>query len=166
MEQETRQYPNGFKVAIIKKEDLIKTIEDNIIDKNVAYELINSLSCDIAKNIEEERWTSVPYMFTLQPNLLKRINDKNKEVIDDARNVLSKEDYIIFKKDLNKFTTEQIRLERVSKYKASMFASKNTWLYRKFLTHGNSFATCMCYFLSCMKPTIDYRDIVYGEGKF
>lgn len=164
MAQETRQFPHGLEVNIVRKEDILKTIDENIIDKNVAYELINTLSFDIAKNITNGKWTGIPYIGNIRPNMLKKIRDANKDIIADAKEVLTKEDYVVFKQQLNRFTAEQIKAERISRYKASMFASKNKWLYKQFAKHSEEYAICKCYFLSCCNTTSPYYMYLYGKS--
>ena len=46
-ELEVRKFPamGGYDVTIVNKNDILKTIDDNIIDKEIAYEIILSKIC-------------------------------------------------------------------------------------------------------------------------
>lgn len=71
-DKDTRKFPRGYDVTIVRKEDVLEAIDDNIIDKEVALDLIKQLELDASNFIKEGRWTSLPFIGTIRYNENKK----------------------------------------------------------------------------------------------
>ena len=74
-DKNTRKFPRGYDVTIVRKEDVLEAIDDNIIDKEIALDLIKQLELDASNFIKEGRWTSLPFIGTI------RYNENKKAII-------------------------------------------------------------------------------------
>ena len=97
-ELEVRKFPamGGYDVTIVNKNDILKTIDDNIIDKEIAYEIITSLELSCQKYVSAGDTAGIPYIGKIKERLTAAIARENKEALNDAREVLDKEHYIAF----------------------------------------------------------------------
>lgn len=124
---------NGYDIKVVRKTDIIKCIDENILDKDVMLALISQLEVDASTFLSEGRWTSLPYLGTLRKNKFKEIinSEENKELILAAKENLDKDKYIVFRKDLRDDITKRIRRERIFNYTVSKFVTKNKVFYNK-----------------------------------
>ena len=125
------KFPGGYDVTVVNKDDILKCIDDNIIDKEVAYALIENCEYNIAKFINEGRWTSVPYIGTIRvpPRVQLALSPEQKDARRYARENLNTEDYLIFKKQLDVENKNKVKLERYYKYVVSINANKHKILF-------------------------------------
>ena len=141
--------PNGgYDVKVVRKEDIIKCIDDNIIDKDIMLEFINQFEVDAITFLGQGRWTSLPYIGTLRRNQFKEIiNSKEiKELDEAARETLDKSKYILFRKNLKDDIAKAIKRERIYKYMLSQVVKKNKEFYNYLLnTRGEYIARIVCF---------------------
>lgn len=71
-DKNTRKFPRGYDVTIVRKEDVLEAIDDNIIDKEIALDLIKQLELDASNFIKEGRWTSLPLLVLLDIMRIKK----------------------------------------------------------------------------------------------
>lgn len=161
----TRKFPHGNDVIILKKDDILKTIDANIIDKDVALAIVNQLSCDIAKNIVEDKWTGIPYIGNVRYNSMAKLIKNHTDIMNDAKSVLSKDEYVVFKRNVLKQTSNEAKLGRVSKYQASMFVREHPKCYRSWIAKGEAYADCKAYFLSNLTACQTDYSYLYAESE-
>lgn len=149
----------GYDVKVVRKEDIVKCIDDNIVDKDIMLEFISQLEVDATNFLSEGRWTSLPYIGTIRKNKYKEIiNSKEyKELDETAKENLDKNKYLVFKKDVRRDIAIHLKYERLYRYNTSIIAKKN----RKFFNYlverkGDAVARLICYSLL-------YDVDIYGE---
>lgn len=139
----TRMFPNGYEVVVCKKEDILQTIDDSIIDKEVAYALIEQLEVDAANFLKEGRWTGIPFIGNIRIPKARQIleSDETQALVDEAKELLDSNKYILFRQQLGKEIGKQVKQERYYKYITSMAVSNNRKLYKKLCeTKGEHYA--------------------------
>ena len=99
-DKNTRKFPRGYDVTIVRKEDVLEAIDDNIIDKEIALDLIKQLELDASNFIKEGRWTSLPFIGTIRYNENKKAIIDNIDVVRQAEKTMSKQEYVMFRKKL------------------------------------------------------------------
>ena len=94
-ELEVRKFPamGGYDVTIVNKNDILKTIDDNIIDKEIAYEIITSLELSCQRYVAAGDTAGIPYIGKIKERLTAAIARENKETLDDAKEALDKKRY-------------------------------------------------------------------------
>ena len=140
----------GYDVRVARKEDIIKCIDENILDKEVMLAFINQFEVDATNFLSQGRWTSLPYIGTLRKNQYKEaLNSKeNKELIETAKENLDKNKYLLFRKNLRDDTARAIKRERLYKYILSQVVTKNKDFYDYlFKTKGELKARVICHSL-------------------
>ena len=146
------KYPNGgYDVVVCRKQDILDCIDDTIVDKDVALAVIEQCEFAAAGYIKENRWTGIPFIGNIRvPKNTQLINTPEQQsLIKDAREVLDKESYILFRRQLNTENTKHIKFERYYKYITSIYVNKNKALYRKLCkTKGEVYARLYCYSLA------------------
>lgn len=146
---DTIKMPNGgYNVKVVRKEEILKCIDANILDKEVMLEFINQFEIDATNFLSQGRWTSLPYIGTLRKNQYKEaLNSKEVLELDQAaKENLDKDKYLLFRKDLRNDIAKSIKRERLYKYILSQVVKKNkdfyNYLYNK---KGELYARVICY---------------------
>lgn len=134
--KETFNYPNGgFEFTVVRKEDILETIDANIKDKEVILEIIKNLEVDATNFINKGRWTGIPYLGSIKFKKGKLMNRQKEqaELIDEAFNTLNKKDYYLFRTKLAQDNDRIIRTNRYYSWITSMAAHRNNKLYKKLV---------------------------------
>lgn len=127
--------PNGgYEVVVLKKQDILKTIENTIVDKDVLREFITNLEIDEEKFMREGQWIGVPFMGNIKINEVRKkfATKEIQDVIANARNTLDRDKYLLFRKELKSQISTDLAQNRTNAYRRSINIRKNRYLYRKF----------------------------------
>lgn len=165
-ELETRKFPMGYDVTVVRKADVLACIDDNIIDKDVALELITELEVEANQFISEGKWTGIPYIGTFRRNEASLNIRANKELLEEAANNLDKERYILFRKQIAVDGHIRFKKSRYFNYMLSCSVNKNKRVYEKIAKEkGTNYAAIR--FFSITNLTIMNGDSVihdyYGQ---
>lgn len=150
------RFPKGYDVKILRKEDVLASIDANIIDKDVALEIVKRCEVDAANFIREGRWAGIPFVGAIRipKTKLALISDKTKELLDEAKQTLEHDKYLLFRHTIASDIGRQVKIERYYKYIVSKFVGKNSKLFKKLsIKHGDSYARLICYTLSDVSPS-------------
>ena len=146
---DTLKFPNGgYDVTICRRQDIIDCIDKNIVDQDIALAVINHCEFQAASFIKEGRWAGIPFIGNIRvPKTVQMIrSDEQKALIEDAKEQLGKERYIMFRKQLNKENAKQIKHNRYYKYITSIAVNNNRKLYKKLCaTKGEVYARLFLY---------------------
>lgn len=161
----------GNDVVIFRKKDILDCIDANITDKEVLDEIITQCEFDAQNFIEEGRWTGIPYMGNIRLNPInKKLRSlETVNLINDAKEVLPKEEFLLFKSQLTKDTAKHIKAERIYNYMLSRAVIKHRRYYDKaYATKGMTYARLSTYLLSTAKPhrPLDEEDFALEEEIF
>lgn len=158
-DKNTRKFPRGYDVTIVRKEDVLEAIDDNIIDKEIALDLIKQLELDASNFIKEGRWTSLPFIGTIRYNENKKAIIDNIDVVRQAEKTMSKQEYVMFRKKLVTDNLIENKYLRHYNYLVSMSITDNRKLYNYYVeNYGESYARLMMYFFrtfTCIEETIE-----------
>ena len=147
-DKNTRKFPRGYDVTIVRKEDVLEAIDDNIIDKEIALDLI-----------KQGRWTSLPFIGTIRYNENKKAIIDNIDVVRQAEKTMSKQEYVMFRKKLVIDNLIENKYLRHYNYLVSMSITDNRKLYNYYVeNYGESYARLMMYFFrtfTCIEETIE-----------
>lgn len=146
---ETYKFPNGnTTVTVYKKQDILKTIEENIIDKEVALAIVERCEVDASIFLKQGRWTGIPFIGNIRipKNRQMQMTEEQQALIKDAKENLDTNKYVLFRSQLGKENTKRIKQERYYRYITSMAVSKNKKLYKKLCQEkGECFARLFLY---------------------
>lgn len=161
------KFPNGgYEVTVRKKEDILKTIDDNIVDKDVAMAVINQLEVDAANFIQEGRWTGIPFIGNIRIPKARQIieSDETQALIKEAKETLDAHKYILFRTQLGKETSKKVKQERYYKYITSIAVSHNRKLYERLCRERGEYYARIYMFASYNITGVDNEyEINYGE---
>lgn len=132
---EVRKFPamGGYYVTVVNKNDILKTIDDNIIDKEIAYEIITSLELSCQKYVSAGDAASIPYIGKIKERLTSAIARKNKEALNDAKEVLDREHFIAFKHALFDDERKCYKCNRVYKLETIHVVHRNRRQYWNYV---------------------------------
>lgn len=132
---ETFKFPNGYDVPVYRKQDILKAIDDNIIDKEIALSIVEQCETDAIDFLNKGVWAGIPFMGNIKANEFARsMQDEDiKKLIEAAETTLKNKEYILFRKQLNKNKADKIKLERVYKYVTSIAINTNKILYKRIV---------------------------------
>lgn len=160
----TLKFPGGFDVTVVERDDILQTIDDNIIDKEVLLELLSNLESDMYQGLKEGKWVGVPFLGNIRvPKYLQVIrSEEAQELIEEARINLNPEKYRVFRRNLGRYVTTQINNDRFYNYTISINVNryKNYYKYIKRVYNRYSVrfyiysASSLDYFLS---GTVSYE---------
>ena len=127
------KFPNGYDVTVLRKEDVIKSIHDNIIDTDIALAIIEKLEIDSSAFLKQGRWVGIPFMGNLRIPPIKKLtmDDEHQALVQEAREKLDSRRYILFRKELAAKDAKTVKKERYFKYVVSLIASRNKKLYQE-----------------------------------
>lgn len=126
-------FPGGYEVKIYKKEDILKSINDNIIDKDIAYEIIEQCEKNAAEYIKKGRWAGIPFIGNIRipKTLLAKETDEYKDAIEDAKLTCDNYQFVAFRKQLNFKNYLAEKHHKYFLYVVSMQINKNKVLYKR-----------------------------------
>ena len=145
------KFPKGYDVVVCRKEDIINCIEDNIIDKDVAFAVIDKCEKDIADLLTKGKWVGIPYLGSIRvPDSINTLySEETKQLEESAKETLTEEQYAIFKKDLRIGIKKSTNSKRYINYITSKFTNRNRSFYKKLCnTKGELYAKCLAYTLT------------------
>lgn len=161
---DTLKFPNGYDVTVVRKQDIIDCLDANVIDKDVVLAVISQCEIDAANFIQEGRWTGIPFIgsIKLPKRILKLRSQEIKDLIDEAKNTMDREKYMVFRQNLETDIKIEEKQERFYRYIVSHFVNNNRKFYNKLVKqHGEKRAQFICWTLSNLtnippKENIDY----------
>lgn len=149
------QFPRGgYEVEVLRKEDILNTIEDCIIDKEIALDIIKKCEQDAIDFLKKGEWVSIPFIGSIKiPDTVKLMSDnKTKELLESAEEELDKQKYILFRRSLANDVGKRVKINRYQNYMTSKFVTNNKQLYKKLVKDfGEHIAKFLCYTLHNMQ---------------
>ena len=142
------KFPNGYDVTICRKKDIIECIDKNIIDKDIALAIVDSCEYNVAEFIRQGRWAGIPFIGNIRvdKNYEMYQTDEQQALIQEAKEQLDKEQYLLFRKKLTKENIKRIANDRYYRYVTSMAVTNNRKLYKKLCeTKGEVYARLFLY---------------------
>lgn len=156
----TYKFPNGgYDVTVLKKQDILDCIDDNIIDKEVALAIVEQCEIDAANFLMAGRWTGIPYLGNIRiPKFRQILNSpETRALIAEAKENLDADKYILFRSNLAAEAAKHSKMERYFRYEVSKFVTKNMQFYRTISErHGNNFAYVLMFTLREMTIVDEY----------
>lgn len=144
------RFPNGYDVRVLRKRDVLNTIDDNIIDKDIALEIVKCCEIDATNFLKEGRWAGIPFVGNIRipKHVQTLISDETKALFADAKENLDPDTYLLFRKSYAKEVKKKESHERYYKYAVSKFVGKNTKFFRLVSKqHNDAYARFLCYTL-------------------
>lgn len=145
---ETYKFPGGYDVQVLKKNDIINCINENIIDKEIALAIVEQCEVDAANFLKEGRWTGIPFIGNIRIPKNKQLEQSPEQqaLIEEAKATLDSNKYVIFRSQLSKENNKRVKQERYYKYIVSMAITKNRRLYKKLCSEkGEVYARLYLY---------------------
>lgn len=146
---ETFKFPHGgYDVTVLRKQDILNCIDQNIIDKDIALTIVEQCEMDAANFIREGRWTGIPFMGSIRYPKAKQMADDpvQQALIEEAKATLDRQQYIIFRRELTTENAKYIKNTRYYNYIVSTAVTKNRLLYKKLCaTKGELYARIFLY---------------------
>jgi hypothetical protein len=130
---DTYKFPGGTDVKIVRKEDIIETINCNIVDKEIALAIVKQCEVDAANFLRKGRWTGIPFIGSIKvPDVVRMSNTpEQKELIKDAAETTTNEQFVMFRRELAYSNEKRAKATRYYNYVLSMAVSKNRNLFKK-----------------------------------
>lgn len=143
------KFPGGYDVKVVKKQDIIKCIDDNIVDKAVAMAIIDQCEIDIANFIKQGKWTGIPFMGNIRIPEVRKLfhSEEQQELLKEASENLDKEKYVLFRRQLSAENAKKVKNQRYFNYITSIQANKHRKEYRKLCDEkGEHYAKLKMFF--------------------
>ena len=148
--EETYKFPGGNDVKVVRKQDIVDCINTNIVDKEVALAIVQQCELDAANFLSQGRWAGIPFMGNLRVSKVAQLqkSKEQQEIINIARETVSKEEYVLFRRNLAYDNDRRIKAQKYYNYVLSMAVSRNRPLFKKLCKEkGISYAR-IHFFLS------------------
>lgn len=133
--QDSYKFPNGNDVKVIRKQDVVDCINCNIVDKEVALAIVQQCEMDAANFLRQGRWTGIPFIGSIRVSKVSKLEQspEQKELIETARNTLTKEQYVLFRRNMAHDNARRVKAQKYFNYVLSMAVSKNRPLFIKLV---------------------------------
>lgn len=125
--KEQYKFPNGYEFTVVNKEDIINTIEDNIVDKELMFDLITEMENTALSFIEAGHWTGIPFLGNVRvsPYTKELRHKETKELLTAAKRTLPKEEFYVFNRNVGKEIIHKQNINRRYRYEVSKIISKH-----------------------------------------
>lgn len=148
-ELETRKFPNGgYDVTVVRKSDVLKCIDDNIIDKDIAMIIVTQCELDAIDAIRNGKIASIPHIGTIRYNEYAKINKDNKEILATAANEMDKERYLLFRKQVFEDGYKTLKYTKYFNYCVASVIRRNKTKYFKLVEKYGSNETRLHFFFA------------------
>lgn len=151
---DTFKFPDGYDVTVCRKQDILDCLDANITDKDVVLAVIEQCELDASNFLREGRWTGIPFVGNIRIPKAKQImqSDETKALLDDARDTLDKDKFILFKRELRASINQSVKTDRFYRYMTSQFVTKNQRFFKNISAErGDTYARILCYTLIDME---------------
>ena len=131
--QNTYKFPGGKDVKIVRKEDIINTINTNIVDTEVALAIVKQCEIDAVNFMKKGRLTGIPFMGTIKvPDTIKMSQTKEqKDLIIAAMENTTNEQFVMFRRNLAYDNKVKIKARKYYNYVLSLSVAKNRNQFKK-----------------------------------
>ena len=158
---EVRKFPpEGYEVTVLRKQDVLKCIDDNIIDKEIALDIVRRCEIDATNFLKEGRWAGIPFLGNIRiPKIVQTfMSEETQKLMQEAKETLDEHKYLLFRKEFASNAVKQEAHERYYKYELSKFIGKNLNFFRKrSARHGDRLARVLCFTLRNMTIATEYN---------
>ena len=115
---DTLRFPGSNDIKVVRKEELIETINTNIVDKDVALAIVKQCEIDAANFLKSGRWTGIPFMGSIKvPDTVRMARTpEQKQLIEDAYHTVTNEQFVMFRKNLAYDSEKRVRANRYFNY--------------------------------------------------
>lgn len=159
---EVRRFPpEGYEVTVLRKQDVLKCIDENIIDKEIALDIVRRCEIDATNFLKEGRWAGIPFLGNIRiPKIVQTfMSEETQKLIAEAKENLDENKYLLFRKEFAKDAMKQEDKERYYKYELSKFIGKHIGFFRKHARkHGDKLARVICFTCRNMTNAIGYYE--------
>lgn len=141
-------FPGGYEVNIVRKQDILDCIEDSIFDKEVAVEIINQLSIDIQRIVEEGGWAGVPFVgsFYVKQGTVIEQGEENQAILNAAKEQMQGAEFVAFRRQLRANNAKHIAEEKLYRYNLSHVVKKNSKAFKHLCKRKSSLAARLITF--------------------
>lgn len=158
---ESRKFPpEGYQVTVLRKQDVLKCIDENIIDKEIALEIVRRCEIDATNFLKEGRWAGIPFLGNIRiPKIVQTfLSEDTQELMAQAKENLDSNKYLLFRKEFAAEAVKREDRERFYKYELSKFIGKNLSVFRKLsIARGDKLARVICFTLRNMTIATEYN---------
>ena len=131
--QDTYKFPGGKEIKVVRKEDIINTINTNIVDKEVALAIVRQCEVDAVNFMKKGRLTGIPFMGTIKvPDTIRMSQTKEqKDLILAAMETNTNEQFVMFRRNLAYDNKVKIKARKYYNYVLSLSVAKNRNQFKK-----------------------------------
>lgn len=131
--QDTYKFPGGKDVKVVRKEDIINTINTNIVDTEVALAIVRQCEVDAINFMKKGRLTGIPFMGTIKvPDTVRMSQTKEqKDLILAAMETTTNEQFVMFRRNLAYDNKVKIKARKYYNYVLSLSVAKNRNQFKK-----------------------------------
>ena len=147
--QDTYKFPGGKEIKVVRKEDIINTINTNIVDKEVALAIVRQCEIDAVNFMRKGRLTGIPFMGTIKvPDTVKMSQTKEqKDLIVAAMENTTNEQFVMFRRNLAYDNKVKIKARKYYNYVLSLSVAKNRDQFKKMCKEKGEAYASLHFFL-------------------
>lgn len=164
---DTYKFPGGYDVTVVRKKDIIDCIDNNIVDKEVALAIVEQCEIDAIKFLANGRWTGIPFIGNIRPSKVSLAlkSKESLELLDAAKDNLTNNEYIAFKRELAYDAHRRVKAQRYYHYVLASAVNRNKQLFKKLVKEKGEGYARIHFFLSRSIVAVNnyYSDIENGE---
>lgn len=148
--EDTYKFPGGNDVKVVRKQDIVNCINNNIVDKEVALAIVQQCEIDAANFLRQGRWVGIPFIGNIRANQVRKL-EKSKdqqELIEAAYKSATPEQYLLFRRELAYNNDKRIKAQRYYNFVLAKAVSRNKDLFKKLCKEKGEAYTRIHFFLN------------------
>lgn len=163
--QDTYKFPGGKEIKVVRKEDIINTINTNIVDKEVALAIVRQCEIDAVAFMRKGRLTGIPFMGTIKvPDTVKMSQTKEQqELILSAMETIPKEQFVMFRRTLAYDNKVKIKAKKYYNYVLSLSVAKNRGQFKKMCKEKGEAYARLHFFLLYSVTSVNNEYVLVEE---
>lgn len=130
--EDTYKFPGGNDVKVVRKQDIVNCINENIVDKEIALALVQQCEVDAANFLRQGRWVGIPFIGNIRANQVRKLESSKiqQELISAAYQSATPEQYVLFRRELAYDNDRRIKAQRYYNFVLAKAVSKNKELFK------------------------------------
>lgn len=137
--REVTYLKNGYALEVVREKDILADIDFKTQDDfDICKDIILQLETKSSIVLKDGGTISLPYIGRLRKPLVKQEYVKNRNLLKVARSVMSREDYVAYKKDLYKECVAKItNADELNKLRRRTIALNRKKYNQKYILFGD-----------------------------
>lgn len=144
------KFPGGNDVKIVRREDILETIECNIVDKEIALELVRQCEMDAAEFLRKGRWVGIPFLGKIGVSEVRKMEQTPEQnaLIAQTYHTATTKQFVLFRKALAHDNQRKLKAAKNFNYILSIAVRENPYKFKMLVRQKGELYARIAFYLS------------------